>query len=67
MYEFLISRGRPKSSLYFIGVEGENLIYLDPHYIRPTVPLMDSESYHKEVCLYTNVRIFLVFIAIRCG
>ncbi|KAI8805731.1 hypothetical protein BJ742DRAFT_680726 [Cladochytrium replicatum] len=30
-----IAGGRPNSSLFFVGVHGENLLYLDPHYSRP--------------------------------
>ncbi|ORY49948.1 hypothetical protein BCR33DRAFT_676867 [Rhizoclosmatium globosum] len=41
-----IAGGRPNSSLYFIGVEGENhLIYMDPHFVRQTVDLKDPASY----------------------
>ncbi|KAJ6622408.1 hypothetical protein B0H10DRAFT_903785 [Mycena sp. CBHHK59/15] len=31
--------GRPSSSYYFVGVQGEGFFYLDPHHSRPTVPL----------------------------
>ncbi|KAJ7494901.1 peptidase family C54-domain-containing protein [Mycena latifolia] len=34
-----IAGGRPSSSYYFIGVQGDGLFYLDPHHSRPTVPL----------------------------
>lgn len=40
-----IAGGRPKSSLYFIGTEGDNLIYLDPHYTRPAIEPKDVLSY----------------------
>ncbi|KAK6981095.1 peptidase family C54-domain-containing protein [Favolaschia claudopus] len=34
-----IAGGRPSSSYYFIGVQGDGLFYLDPHHSRPSVPL----------------------------
>lgn len=30
--------GRPSSSHYFIGVQGDTFFYLDPHQSRPTLP-----------------------------
>ncbi|PAV55951.1 hypothetical protein WR25_06057 [Diploscapter pachys] len=29
--------GRPNRALYFVGISGEKLIYLDPHYCRPSI------------------------------
>ena len=43
-----IAGGRPRSSLYFLGAEADNLVYLDPHYTRNTVPIKDVNSYGKE-------------------
>ncbi|KAJ3068647.1 Cysteine protease atg4b [Podochytrium sp. JEL0797] len=41
-----IAGGRPNSSLYFMGIEGDNhLIYMDPHFMRQTVELKDPASY----------------------
>ncbi|KAJ7109010.1 hypothetical protein C8R43DRAFT_183653 [Mycena crocata] len=34
-----IAGGRPSSSYYFVGVQGNGLFYLDPHHSRPAVPL----------------------------
>ncbi|KAF7378518.1 hypothetical protein MSAN_00279400 [Mycena sanguinolenta] len=34
-----IAGGRPSSSYYFVGVQGDGLFYLDPHHSRPAVPL----------------------------
>ena len=34
-----IAGGRPSSSYYFVGSQGDNLFYLDPHHARPAVPL----------------------------
>ncbi|MBE3046409.1 cysteine protease ATG4 [Candidatus Bathyarchaeota archaeon] len=31
-------RGRPASSHYFIGAQGNTLFYLDPHHTRPALP-----------------------------
>eukprot|EP00697_Spironema_sp_BW2_P015264 gnl/Spiro4/6037_TR3096_c0_g1_i1.p1 gnl/Spiro4/6037_TR3096_c0_g1~~gnl/Spiro4/6037_TR3096_c0_g1_i1.p1 ORF type:complete len:424 (+),score=98.36 gnl/Spiro4/6037_TR3096_c0_g1_i1:97-1368(+) len=41
--------GRPNSSLYFIASQGEELVYLDPHYPRATVDMsgdFSSVTYH---------------------
>lgn len=40
-------RGRPSSSHYFIGAQGSNLFYLDPHTTRPFLP------YHSSLSEYT--------------
>ncbi|OAX40243.1 hypothetical protein K503DRAFT_737855 [Rhizopogon vinicolor AM-OR11-026] len=34
-----IAGGRPSSSYYFMGAQADNLFYLDPHHVRPAVPL----------------------------
>lgn len=34
-----IAGGRPSSSYYFLGFQGDALIYLDPHHTRPAVAL----------------------------
>ncbi|KAJ7812965.1 peptidase family C54-domain-containing protein [Mycena leptocephala] len=34
-----IAGGRPSSSYYFVGVQGDGLFYLDPHHSRPPIPL----------------------------
>ncbi|KAJ7205872.1 hypothetical protein C8J57DRAFT_1734527 [Mycena rebaudengoi] len=33
-----IAGGRPSSSYYFVGVQGDGLFYLDPHHSRPAIP-----------------------------
>ncbi|KAI8620537.1 hypothetical protein BC830DRAFT_1059165 [Chytriomyces sp. MP71] len=44
-----IAGGRPNSSLFFTGVEGEtHLTYMDPHFMRQTVELKDPASYTQE-------------------
>ncbi|EIW67990.1 hypothetical protein TREMEDRAFT_63874 [Tremella mesenterica DSM 1558] len=34
-----IAGGRPSSSYYFVGTQANSLVYLDPHFTRPAVPL----------------------------
>ncbi|KAJ8323177.1 Cysteine protease atg4 [Batrachochytrium dendrobatidis] len=43
-----IAGGRPNSSLFFLGVDGDHLIYLDPHHLRPSVDSRDITSYKME-------------------
>jgi cysteine protease ATG4 len=43
-----IAGGRPNSSLYFIGLQGDELIYLDPHFSRPALETKHLNSYTKE-------------------
>lgn len=48
-----IAGGRPNSSLFFAGYQGDNLVYYDPHFIRPSLPLRDINSYqHKDLFSY---------------
>jgi cysteine protease ATG4 len=32
-----------------MGYQGENLIYMDPHFLRPSISIKDLHSYKKEV------------------
>ncbi|XP_022243878.1 cysteine protease ATG4B-like isoform X3 [Limulus polyphemus] len=47
--------GRPNHALYFIGIVGDELVFLDPHTTQPTTVLNadspDDESYH---CCYAS-------------
>lgn len=36
--------GRPSSSHYFVGTQGNFLFYLDPHYTRPALPYFTDPS-----------------------
>ncbi|KAI8577509.1 hypothetical protein K450DRAFT_252018 [Umbelopsis ramanniana AG] len=40
-----IAGGRPNSSLYFIGLQGDDLIYLDPHFSRSAVETKALQEY----------------------
>lgn len=43
-----IAGGRPNSSLYFIGLQGDDLIYLDPHFSRSALETKSLAEYTKE-------------------
>ncbi|KAJ1937888.1 Cysteine protease atg4, partial [Linderina macrospora] len=43
-----IAGGRPNSALYFAGFQGDELVYLDPHYTRPAVPHHADDQYSKQ-------------------
>ncbi|OMJ30347.1 putative cysteine protease atg4 [Smittium culicis] len=40
-----IAGGKPSSALYFVGTDGEDLIYLDPHYTRPVIQRKELSDY----------------------
>lgn len=43
------TRGRPSSSHYFIGVQGDSFFYMDPHQTRAALPLYENAAdYTKE-------------------
>ncbi|KAJ6478018.1 hypothetical protein DFH09DRAFT_1379269 [Mycena vulgaris] len=42
-----IAGGRPSSSYYFVGVQGNGLFYLDPHHSRPVGRLLSPEAYTR--------------------
>ncbi|OMH79309.1 putative cysteine protease atg4 [Zancudomyces culisetae] len=39
-----IAGGKPSSALYFIGFEGDDLVYLDPHFNKPKINRRNSYS-----------------------
>lgn len=43
--------GRPSSSHYFVGLQGDNFFYLDPHQPRPALP------FHKDPTEYSEAEV----------
>ncbi|KAI9297231.1 hypothetical protein K502DRAFT_323397 [Neoconidiobolus thromboides FSU 785] len=43
-----IAGGKPKSSLYFMGFEDDNIIYSDPHHSRPALASKNIDEYNYE-------------------
>ena len=46
-----IMGGRRNKALYFVGHEGDNLVFLDPHYVSDAIP--SKEAKHFELESYT--------------
>ncbi|KAF0539367.1 peptidase C54 [Gigaspora margarita] len=49
-----IAGGRPRKSLYFVAVQDDELLYLDPHFVRPAINLNRTtefpiEDYHSTI------------------
>eukprot|EP01119_Soliformovum_irregulare_P016135 TRINITY_DN4635_c0_g1_i1.p1 TRINITY_DN4635_c0_g1~~TRINITY_DN4635_c0_g1_i1.p1 ORF type:complete len:371 (-),score=62.91 TRINITY_DN4635_c0_g1_i1:27-1139(-) len=46
--------GKPRSAMYFVGYQDDNVFYLDPHLVQPTVPMktaFQTETYHPTSAL----------------
>lgn len=43
-----IAGGKPNSALYFVGFDGDDLVYLDPHVSRPAVRAFTPEQISGE-------------------
>ncbi|PIA17774.1 peptidase C54, partial [Coemansia reversa NRRL 1564] len=58
-----IAGGRPSSALYFVGFQGDELLYLDPHYTRPVIKEREGDDYSQAdlatYCCNTPKRIAL--------
>jgi hypothetical protein len=44
-----IDSGRPSSSYYFVGYQGDDLFYLDPHHSRCVIESKSLNDYTAEV------------------
>ncbi|KAJ2095676.1 Cysteine protease atg4 [Coemansia sp. S142-1] len=42
-----VAGGRPSSALYFAGFQGDELLYLDPHFTRPAVARRSDDRYSQ--------------------
>ncbi|KAJ2789700.1 Cysteine protease atg4 [Coemansia linderi] len=42
-----VAGGRPSSALYFAGFQGDELLYLDPHFTRPAVARRPEDRYSQ--------------------
>ncbi|KAI5806185.1 putative cysteine protease atg4 [Geopyxis carbonaria] len=54
-----IAGGRPSSSHYFVGVQGDRFFYMDPHICRPRFPLKPAAEYTADEidsCYSTRLR-----------
>ena len=49
MTSIFFLRGRPSSSYYFVGYQGDELFYLDPHHSRCIVETKSLGDYTVEV------------------
>ena len=43
-----IAGGRPSSAHHFVGVQGDNFFYMDPHQTRPALPLREDLDEYSE-------------------
>jgi len=51
-----IAGGRPSSSHYFLGHQGDSFFYLDPHSTRPMLPAKNLSSSDVDTCHTRRVR-----------
>lgn len=49
-----IAGGRPSSSYYFVGAQGDSLFYLDPHHTRPAIPLRPPPAFDETSIISTD-------------